>query len=57
MIVPNDLLRFLVNYVHAQTVDTRCGGVWPGDEAKLIQFHNPSSVSTLKNGSLGLHST
>ena len=38
MIVP-DLPRFLVNYAHAQTVDTRPlfrGGVWPGDEASTV---------------------
>ena len=36
-IIVHNLSRFLVNYVHAQTVDTRPlfrGGVWPGDEAR-----------------------
>ena len=41
--IVHDLPRFLVNYVHAQTVDTRPlfrgkggGGVWPGDEASSV---------------------
>ena len=40
------LPRFLVNYAHVQTVDTRPlfrGGVWPGDKARawgtLIQVY------------------
>ena len=46
MIVP-DLPRILVNYAHAQTVDTRPlfrGGVWPGGEAST-----ESTVGSLSN--------